>query len=93
MQDQESALTLVKSNDFLSDEKPDRIWKIVYPDKATFYLTDSERDHFLKEMASGKTIIQIGSLTLTSRLTYMYQFKNKPEHKDYKFEGNKAVEV
>ena len=93
MTTQESALTLIKSNDFLSEEKPDRIWKLVYPDKATFYLTDEEREHFLKELARGKTIIQIGSLTLTNRLTYLYQYKNKPEHKEYRFEGNKAVEL
>ena len=89
---QELALTLTKSNDFLSEEKPDRIWKLVYPDKATFYLTDGEREHFLKEMANGKTIIQIGSLTLTSRLTYMYQFKNKLEDKEYSFEDGVAKE-
>ena len=93
MNDQGSVLTLTKSNDFLSETMPDRVWKLVYPDRETFYLTDSERDHFLKEMSNGKTIIQIGSLTLTSRLTYMYQFKNKPVHREYKFEDGKAIEV
>jgi len=91
--DQELALTLPKSDDFLSEEKPDRVWKLVYPDKATFYLNDEEREHFLRELADGKTIIQIGSLTLTNRLTYMYQYKNKPLNKQYKFENNTAKEV
>ena len=80
--DQELALTLAKSS-FLNPSVPDRIWAVVYPDKTTFYLTDEERGHFLKELASGKTIIQIGSLTLTGRFNYIYQFKNKPEKKEY----------
>ncbi len=91
MADQESALTLAKSN-FLSSNEPDRIWKLVYFDM-TFYLTDEEREHFLKELASGNTVIQIGGLTLTNKLVYMYQFKNKPSNKKYIIKGNVAREV
>jgi hypothetical protein len=93
MADQESALTLIKSNDFLKDDIPNRVWMIAYSDKKTFFLNDEERATFLKGLADGNTIIQIGSLTLSNRFIYMYQFKNKPVHKEYKFVGNKAVEV
>ena len=82
MENQESVLTLAKSS-FLSATVPDRVWAVVYPDKTTFYLTDSEREQFLKELANGNNIIQIGSLTLTDRFNYIYQFKNKPEKKEY----------
>lgn len=81
MQDQESALTLIES-DFLSSTNPLRIWKLVYFDM-TFYLIDEERERFLKELAAGNTVIQIGGLTLTNKLVYMYQFKNKPSKKEY----------
>ena len=90
MSNQESALILKKSN-FLSETDPLRVWKLVYFDM-TFYLTDEEREHFLKELAVGNNVIQIGSLTLTNKLVYMYQFKNKPEHKEYIIEGNVARE-
>ena len=93
MADQELALTLIKSNDFLKDDIPDRVWMIAYSDKKTFFLNDEERATFLKEIAEGNTIVQIGSLTLSNRFNYIYQFKNKPVHKEYEFEGNKAVEV
>ena len=92
MDNQESALTLPKSN-FLSSTEPDRVWAVVYPDRTTFYLTDEERQQFLQALASDKTIIQIGSLTLTGRFTYMYQFKNKPVHKIYEFSEGKAKEI
>jgi hypothetical protein len=83
MADQESALTLTKSNNFLSSTDPMRVWILTYPDKTTFYLTDEERTQFLTELANGNNIIQIEGLTLTTRFTYMYQFKNKPEAKEY----------
>ena len=91
MDNQKSALTLAKSS-FLSATDPERVWILSYPDRTTFYLTDEERQRFLQELASDKTIIQIGSLTLTGRFTYMYQFKNKPEKKEYVFDGDKAIE-
>ena len=91
MQDQESQLTL-QISDFLSKNIPDRVWVLTYPDRTTFYLNDSERLEFLKQMANGNTIVQIGDLTLTSRFTYLYQFKNRPTKKGYAFVGSKAVE-
>lgn len=82
MDDQGSALTLPKSN-FLSADIPDRVWMLVYPDKTTFYLTDLDREQLLRELADGNEIVQIGSLTLSKRFTYIYQFKNKPVKKEY----------
>jgi hypothetical protein len=92
MQNQESALTLL-SSDFLSKDIPGRVWALVYPDKNIFYLNDEERKELLGKIAGGNTVVQIGGLTLSSRFSYMYQFKNKPANKEYKFEGNKAVEI
>jgi hypothetical protein len=92
MKNQESALTLPSSS-FLRADIPERVWALVYPDKTTFYLNDEERLDFLKRLSEGSTVIQIGNLTLTSRFNYMYQFKNKPDKKEYKFVGNQAVEV
>jgi hypothetical protein len=68
------------------------VWILTYPDRTTFYLTDEEREQFLRELANDKTIIQIGSLTLTGRFTHLYQFKNKPTNKEYVIEGNMARE-
>lgn len=90
MTDQESALTLRKSN-FLSATEPDRVWILTYPDRTTFYLTDEEREQFLRGLANDKTIIQIGSLTLTGRFTHMYQFKNKQVKKEYIDIGNNTL--
>ena len=83
MANQESALTLQKSNNFFSATDPMRVWILTYPDKAVFYLTDEERLQFLKELASGNDIVQVGSLTLSKRFTHMYQFKNKPAKVEY----------
>jgi hypothetical protein len=81
MADQESALTLPKSN-LLSADIPDRVWELVYFDKK-FYLTDENRAEFLQKLADGNIVVQIEGLTLTSKFVYMYQFKNKPVKVEY----------
>lgn len=93
MDNQESQLTSVKSNDFLNAKSPFRVWALSYPDRQIFYLTDEEREDFLKKVASGNTVIQLGSLTLSTRFSYLYQFKNKPTGKHYEIIDGVAKEV
>lgn len=62
-------------------EDPNRRWEVVYgySKEARKYLTDEERKTFLHELAQGKTIVQIGSLTLTNRFLYIAPIKDRPE--------------
>lgn len=66
-------------------EDPERRWEVVYgySKDARKYLTDEERRAFLEELSKGKTVIQVGSLTLTNRFLYIAPTKDKPEKTEY----------
>jgi hypothetical protein len=48
-----------------------RRWELSYGGKDRFYLTDKERDGFLKAVWSGAETIQVGDLTLSKFIKYL----------------------
>lgn len=72
-----------KSYDDFND--PERRWEVVYGygKDARKFLTDEERRVFLGELANGKTIVQVGSLTLTNRFLYIAPLRDKAEKVEY----------
>lgn len=66
-------------------DDPERRWEIVYGygKDARKFLTDLERRVFLSELAQGKNVVQVGSLTLTNRFLYIAPLRDKPEKKEW----------
>ena len=81
-----SAIKPVSAMEYNNAENPDRRWEVVfsYSKETRKYLTDEERKHFLGELAQGKTMVQIGSLTLTNRFLYIAPIRDK--RKEIKYE-------
>ena len=55
-----------KISDYYNPNDPMRRWEVMYGYEDKFYLTDKEREFFLKNIAGGAKIVQIGDITLTS---------------------------
>lgn len=80
-----SAIKPVSAKEYNNAENPDRRWEIVftYSKNNNKYLTDEERRYFLEELARGKTMVQIGSLTLTNRFLYIAPIRDKRKEINY----------
>ena len=48
-----------------------RRWELAYGFKDKFYLTNEERDVFLANIKAGAKIVQIGTMTLSGKFTYL----------------------
>lgn len=62
-----------------SSQTPMRKWELCYGGKDKFYLTDIERNAFLKAIYSGSDTIQVGELTLTKFFKYIVPIKQTPK--------------
>lgn len=80
-----STIKPAPARDYDDPNAGDRRWEIVYGygKDARKFLTDEERKHFLSELSDGKTIVQVGALTLTNRFLYMAAIKDKPKKIEY----------
>lgn len=58
-----------------SSQTPTRKWELCYGGKDKFYLTDTERNAFLKAIYSGSDTVQVGELTLTKFFKYIVPIK------------------
>lgn len=74
---------VVNYEDFLDDKIPERRFKIVYPNREFFYLTQDERDFLLRQVNRGQRFIQIGEHTFTSSFIALYPIKNNAYKKEY----------
>ena len=77
--------------DLIDENNPDRRFKLVYPNKEIFYLTDAERDFVLSQVNHGQRFVQVGEHTLTSSFTVLYPIRNKPEKKEYESVGKNTL--
>ena len=68
--------TQAKYEDFLDDKIPERRFRLVYPNKEVFYLTQEERDYLLNQVKNGAEWIEIGEHTFTKHFTTMYPIKD-----------------
>lgn len=98
MGEEKSALILkTSSNDpvgaFTDPNYGDRRWCVEYVGGKKFFLTDEERHYFLAELVAGKTVIQVGPITLTNRFSYAYPVRenNKSKGEDFAIVDGKAV--
>lgn len=95
-----SQLTQTKSNlpvpeninEYFNQDILDRRWEVTINWKTKIYLTDDERDYFLKLLSSGAKIIQVGKVTLTDKFDCIIPIRNKKENKEFKLVGNTMVE-
>lgn len=74
---------VVNYEDFLSDKIPERRFRIVYPNREVFYLTQGERDFLLTQVNRGQRYIQIGEHTFTSSFIALYPIKQNVYKKEY----------
>jgi hypothetical protein len=73
------------ANDYDNPTLEDRRWEVVYgygKDSRKF-LTDEERRYFLGEMSKGRSIVQVGSLTLTNRFLYIAPIRDRKKQIEY----------
>jgi len=56
-------------------QTPTRKWELSYGGKDKFYLTDVERNAFLKSIYSGSDTVQVGEMTLTKFFKYIVPIK------------------
>lgn len=73
----------VSYQDFLDDKIPERRFKIVYPNREIFYLTQDERDFLLNQVNRGQRFIQIGEHTFTSSFISLYPIRQNVYKKEY----------
>lgn len=74
---------IVKYEDYLDEQIPERRFKLVYANKEFFYLTQEERDFFLNQLNHGLKYVQIGENTFTGGFIALYPIKPKFEKKEY----------
>lgn len=77
--------------DYTDPEISTRRWELAINYKTKVYLTDQERDYFLRQVAMGMTIIQVGALTLSNRLDAMIPVRGKSRPFDPKL-GEEIME-
>jgi len=73
----------VSYQDFLDERIPERRFKIVYPNREFFYLTQDERDFLLNQVNRGQRFIQIGEHTFTSSFIALYPIRQNVYKKEY----------
>ena len=80
-----STIKPAPANDYDNSELEDRRWEVVYGygKEARKFLTDEERRHFLGEMSKGRSIVQVGSLTLTNRFLYIAPTRDRRKQTKY----------
>lgn len=78
--------------DFVNENIPERRYKVVYPYKEYFYLTEEERNFLLNQLQQGSKYVQIGEHTFTGGFTMIYPIKAKPKQRDFVIVDGKAVE-
>ncbi|MFA5036154.1 MAG: hypothetical protein WC479_03165 [Candidatus Izemoplasmatales bacterium] len=69
-----SLLPISKPVNYLAST-PTRKWELSYGGKDKFYLTDTERNAFLKAIYSGSDTVQVGQMTLTKFFKYIVPIK------------------
>lgn len=79
--------------DLIDENNLDRRFRLVYPNKEIFYLTDEEHDFLLDCVNKGQKYIQIGECTFTGSFTSLYPIRKKRVKTEYDFKDGKAVEV
>ena len=84
---------VVNHEDFINDNIPERRFKLVYPNKEIFYLTQEERDHFLTQVNTGSRYVQIGEHTFTNSFITLYPVREgkKTEYVEVKDEDGKVI--
>ncbi len=80
-----STIKPVNAREYDNFENPNRRWEVAYgyTKEGKKYLTDQEREYFLGEMAKGKTIVQVGLLTLTNKFLYIAPIRDKHKKTEY----------
>jgi hypothetical protein len=73
-----SSLPISQTANYMS-QTPNRKWELSYGGKDKFYLTDIERNAFLKAIYSGSDTVQVGELTLTKFFKYIVPIKQYPK--------------
>jgi hypothetical protein len=77
----ENSLSPISKTINYSNPTPNRKWELSYGGKDKFYLTDIERNAFLKAIYTGSDTVQVGEMTLTKFFKYLIPLKqniNKP---------------
>jgi hypothetical protein len=80
-----STIKPAPATDYDNAKIEDRRWEVVYGygKEARKFLTDEERRYFLGELSQGKTMVQVGGLTLTNRFLYIAPLRDKKEQTEY----------
>lgn len=73
----------VKYEDFLDEKNPERRFKLVYPNREFFFLTEEERNYLLSLVNNGQRFVQIGEHTFSNSFTILYPIKPKLVKKEY----------
>lgn len=60
-----------------------RRWELSIGWKTKIYLTDEEREYYLKQLKLGKKIILIGEMVLTKQFNYIIPIRNKSKPSEY----------
>ena len=84
MNDLQPYKSITKYEDFLNDKIPERRFRLVYPYKEIFYLTQDERDYLLTQIKAGAEWIEIGEHTFTKNFTVMYPIRDSQLKKHYR---------
>lgn len=74
----ENSLSPISQANYMS-QTPSRKWELSYGGKDKFYLTDTERNAFLKAIYSGSDTVQVGEMTLTKFFKYIVPIKQYPK--------------
>ena len=82
----------VKYEDFLNENIPERRFKLVYPNREFFFLTEEERNLLLDQVNGGQNLVQIGEHTFSKNFTLLYPIRPRTEHKEYIFKDGGAIE-
>jgi len=83
MNEEKNLLLSQEQNSVVAEKDPaayfkptsNRRWELAYGFKNKFYLTNEERDVFLANIQAGAKIVQIGTMTLSGKFTYLIPVK------------------
>lgn len=57
----------------------ERIWELSYGREEKFYLTEVEKNEFMKQIVSGKDVVCLNDMVLTRFFKYLIPVKNAPK--------------